>query len=122
MHFNQLSPVVLTGKILILIGIINCAIYPLIVLYWQQIITSAPMGSIGIQDPYLVSPYLILYIISSAGIALGITAFLTEDSRKSGKLAVLGGILAGNFINLICLPLIVLGGVLCYFGNGSQKP
>lgn len=123
MSINQISSGVLTGKILILISMISCAFYPLILLFisWRQATISVPLGGFGIfqMDTY---PYFILYILSAIGFAVGITAFLTKDARKAGKLAVFGGILAGNILNWICLPLMVIGGVLCYLGAGSQKP
>jgi len=117
MDLSRIPTGILTGKILIVLGIINCVIYPLIVLFWQQIALSTPMGSIGIQWLDVLTTSLVLYIVSSIGVALGIAALMTEDSRKAGKLAVLGGVLAGNFINWICLPLMIIGGVLCYLGT-----
>jgi len=116
MNFNRQHSGILSGKILILLGTINCAVYPLIFLFLQQITLSTPMASIGIRnlDLDILSPYLVYYIISSVGFALAITALMTEDSRKAGKLAVLAGVLSGNVLNWICLPLMIIGGVLCY--------
>ncbi len=122
MDINRLSSGVLTGKILILLGIIFTAVYPLMFLYWHLVTLSVPLGGYGIQqiDPE-GSPLVILCILSTIGFAIGITAFLTEDSRKTGKLAMLAGVLAGNFLNWICLIVVIIGGILCYACAGPGE-
>jgi TM2 domain-containing membrane protein YozV len=76
----------------------------------------------GFQDVELLSPYIFLYVITSIGLGLGVTALLTNDARKAGLMAILAGILAGIFINWICLSLMIIGGVMCYFGaKPSEK-
>lgn len=118
MDLSRIPTGILTGKIMIVLGLMYCAVYPLILLFisWRSATLSVPLAGLGMfqLDVY---PFFILFILSAIGFALGITALMTEDSRKAGKLAVLAGVLAGNFLNWICLPLMIIGGLLCYLGT-----
>jgi hypothetical protein len=117
MDLSRVPTGILAGKIMIVLGLMYCAVYPLILLFvsWRWPTFSVPLAGLGMfqLDIY---PFFILYVLSVIGFALGITALMTQDSRKAGKLAVLAGVLAGNILNWICLPLMIIGGVLCYLG------
>jgi hypothetical protein len=115
MNLSRIPTGILTGKIMIVLGLMYCAVYPLILLFisWRSVTLSVPLAGLGIfqLDVY---PFFLLYTLSVIGFALGIAALMTEDSKKAGKLAVLAGVLSGNVLNWICLPLMIIGGVLCY--------